>query len=118
MTRYGSWTVIGPGGRTPHRKKMLECRCDCGAVKMVRETDMKSGRSKGCVDCYLRPSFDEVSVESLVSGHRLNGRLWRERREAARIILARRPDWSCAEVARYVGVSSKTVERVKKEHSE
>lgn len=44
--KFGRWTVIGYVG-----KSRWLCRCDCGTVKIVRATHMKSGHSKSC-GCY------------------------------------------------------------------
>lgn len=43
--RYGHWTVIG----TPDRGfRKVECRCDCGTVKMVQVQHLRGGRSVSC----------------------------------------------------------------------
>ena len=47
-THFGKWTV---GERSPTEKYYPHeylCTCECGAVKVVRETNLKNGRSKSC----------------------------------------------------------------------
>lgn len=45
--RFGRWVVIR---RTENRGKsvMWECLCDCGKIKIVQGTSLKSGRSTSC----------------------------------------------------------------------
>jgi hypothetical protein len=48
---FGRWTVISvvdqPG------PKLYECRCACGKVKIVRRSNLVSGKSTGCQECHL-----------------------------------------------------------------
>jgi hypothetical protein len=39
---FGMWTVINPGS------PKSECKCSCGAIKMVRNADLIMGKSKSC----------------------------------------------------------------------
>ena len=47
-TRFGSYAVIGEGGRDRRGKRLLECRCDCGSVRKVLDHSLLSGRSRSC----------------------------------------------------------------------
>ena len=44
--RFGRWTVVEYKG-----KSQWLCKCDCGTVKVVRATHLRSGASKSC-GCY------------------------------------------------------------------
>lgn len=61
--RYGRLTIIKelPGVRKPGGsiQRIMECRCDCGVVKPLRISDIRSGRTTSC-GCYMR----QVSSES------------------------------------------------------
>lgn len=50
--RYGYWTVIdegpsqvSPGGTS---RKTYKCRCDCGTIKNVAATQLRTGKSTSC----------------------------------------------------------------------
>jgi hypothetical protein len=52
--KYGSWTVLEQVYIEQNRAtvfKYYECECECGAVKPVRATDLKHGRSTRCREC-------------------------------------------------------------------
>ena len=55
--RFGEWEVIGdaPSIETPkgHLQRMIRCLCtSCGVtVRDIYFTNLRSGRSKCCVDC-------------------------------------------------------------------
>lgn len=46
--RFGRWLVIAPKGRDRYGGRMWECRCDCGVIRTVRETSLRSGQSRSC----------------------------------------------------------------------
>ena len=46
-TRIGSWTVLEGRGKSG-RYAAVECRCDCGTVRMVQVRKLLSGHSKSC----------------------------------------------------------------------
>src|ERR1035441_3210722 len=71
--RFGRWTVIGVGipyqtplGKT--KESTSVCSCDCGNIKTVRNSHLKSGRSRSC-NCLNRELFRE---RILVHGHTIN----------------------------------------------
>lgn len=60
-TRYGLWTVLGPAepahygptlttsrSRTVPRTRV---RCECGMIRAVHTSELRSGRSRGCRPC-------------------------------------------------------------------
>ena len=54
--RFGSWTVIGYHGRKVYTKsgtysQYWEVRCDCGEKRVVQQTSLLAGTSKGCRRC-------------------------------------------------------------------
>jgi len=51
--RFGKWSVIGPAPPSKQWEKRWHCRCDCGAIHMVRCAALRAGRSKQCRECFL-----------------------------------------------------------------
>jgi len=45
--RYARWVVLGEAARDGSCRR-FHCRCDCGAVRMVRLTHLRQGVSKSC----------------------------------------------------------------------
>jgi len=45
--KFGAWTVISPA--PPHKTRAaLNCKCDCGAERVVIWTNLRTGRSTSC----------------------------------------------------------------------
>lgn len=65
-TRHGGLTVIGIQGR------YLECRCDCGQVKSVREDHLQSGAIKSC-GCYKVKVLKELGQHKATQASPLPG---------------------------------------------
>lgn len=66
---YGKWTVIKESSDKPQknsRAKFYECKCECGNVSIIRSDQLKSGRSKGCKDCY------KIKFKKMVTKHSLH----------------------------------------------
>lgn len=101
--------------------------CDCGDVRTVQVARV-ADRTRilttpvRCVACHCRymsrlqpapvpDDVDEVVVRRLVNGQRVRANT-AERAEAARILTARK--LSAAEIARRMGVSSRTVVRYRR----
>lgn len=42
--KFGRWTVVG----LSEKKGYVRCKCDCGTIKDVGKSDLKSGKSKSC----------------------------------------------------------------------
>lgn len=58
--RFGHWIVIdnAPSHRSPGgtvRKRYL-CKCDCGTIKEISATSLRTGKTKscGCIGSYLK----------------------------------------------------------------
>jgi hypothetical protein len=47
--QFGRWTVLRPEGRRGTRREAYwHCRCDCGTERVVREENLRGGRSQSC----------------------------------------------------------------------
>lgn len=47
--RFGRLVVISPSGQDPRTGKSLSmCQCDCGSMTVVRDGDLRSGRTRSC----------------------------------------------------------------------
>ncbi len=46
--RFGRLTVLHRAGRTPHKKTLWLCRCDCGAEIVAVTGQLKSGHTQSC----------------------------------------------------------------------
>lgn len=69
--KFGRWTVISKGDKTPSRCWKWLCRCDCGAQKEVDGTGLRSGRSKSC-GCLQKEIAANVS--KTITQHKLRGK--------------------------------------------
>lgn len=49
--KYGKWTVIGDIIRNERKQAFLECKCDCGTIQKVLQSNLKHGRSHQCLKC-------------------------------------------------------------------
>lgn len=49
--RFSRWTVVGHAFRDEMRRRLVPCRCDCGAEKNVQLRYLWKGNSKGCQAC-------------------------------------------------------------------
>jgi len=67
--RFGRWMVIDYG-RTEGKRAYWKCKCDCGTVKMVSATNLKSGATKSC-GCLNAETIGERSRKHGLSGTRL-----------------------------------------------
>lgn len=61
--RFGRWTLLAP-----RDGRRVECRCDCGAARLVVFADLAGGRSKSC-GCLAR----EVTAERSRTANRKHG---------------------------------------------
>lgn len=66
--RYGRWTVLEEGGRTPARKVMWLCLCDCGRLSEVIGRSLRSGASKSC-GCLKAEITSQVRATHRMSEH-------------------------------------------------
>ena len=61
--RFGRWTVLGYVG-----KSKWECKCDCGAIRVISSNALKCGRTKSVNSGYYR---QEVTTERNIT-HGMN----------------------------------------------
>lgn len=62
--KFGNYTVLSRGGRSATGQTRWLCRCDCGNVKDVDSTSLKSGVIKNCKKCAPSPrwtGYNEIS---------------------------------------------------------
>lgn len=51
-TTFGSWTVLG---RNIENKRIIcTCKCKCGAIKRIRQDNLRAGISKKCNSCRIK----------------------------------------------------------------
>jgi hypothetical protein len=62
--RYGRFTVLSFAGIDKHSSTTWQCQCDCGAIRTVVGSKLRSGRAKSC-GC--------LSVESFGNRNRTHG---------------------------------------------
>ena len=47
-TKFNHWTIIEEAGRYKGGATQAKCQCVCGKIRVVRFTNLQSGRSKSC----------------------------------------------------------------------
>jgi hypothetical protein len=52
--RYGKLTVLETITKDDDYYVVLKCRCSCGKIEYVRDTDLKNGYITICYDCYCK----------------------------------------------------------------
>lgn len=81
--RVGRWLVVERGQNTRHGHARWICRCDCGRLKLVAVSSLRSGQSRSC-GCLRR---EVLSAVRATHGHTRGGRetaefrSWRAMRE-------------------------------------
>jgi len=63
--KYNRWTVLSnpigiPKGKSQRLKYYVNCQCDCGTIKQVRETALPSNISKSC-GCLQKEATSKMS---------------------------------------------------------
>lgn len=72
--KFGYLTVIADSGdRDPKRGVVWRCQCDCGNVKLVATSYLRSGGVRSC-GCFLRQEMERRSREADLTGRKV-GRL-------------------------------------------
>lgn len=71
--RFGRLTVLEQAESSRHGRTRWTCRCDCGSVKTIQSTDLRSGRSSSC-GCLHR---EVTSITMTTHGMSLNSRFYR-----------------------------------------
>lgn len=49
--KYGSWIVLNKSTRQKKKHTLWTCKCSCGRVSDVQETNLRSGKSLRCRSC-------------------------------------------------------------------
>ena len=49
--QFGDWVVLSYGPTYKTHQTFI-CRCKCGSKQTIVDTNLKSGRTTRCVDCY------------------------------------------------------------------
>ena len=75
-SRFGRLTVIGDAPADRGKNRCYECRCDCGAEKVVRGTSLLAGTTKSCGCLHREGQAARIKAErpALIHGHAQNGR--------------------------------------------
>lgn len=91
--RFGRLTIVGPSDKRYSNAQALECKCDCGKIISVTETELKYGyrKSCGCIQKERNDQFRKTHPE-IVPGQRY-GRLTTLSLSDKRINHAR--TWKC-----------------------
>ena len=63
---FGRLTVIRETEERKYKNVVYECRCQCGNIKYVRGSELKSGNVKscGCLRAEIRANFRKKKVEN------------------------------------------------------
>lgn len=69
-SRFGRLLVLAVDHRTPRRRTMWKCRCDCGAYLVLAGDNLRSGNTSSC-GCLRR---ELVARASKVHGHNRPGK--------------------------------------------
>lgn len=66
--RFGALVVESPYGRTDKGDLLLNCRCDCGNITVVRYTNLvKDGGTRSCGECYdLLPESYKPEIKARI----------------------------------------------------
>ena len=68
--RYAAWTVVAelmPIGETRTRRRVVNCRCQCGAEKAVLLSSLRTGSSQSC-GCAQREAARSVGIANGTHG--------------------------------------------------
>jgi hypothetical protein len=49
--RFWKWTVIARGENSAWGQVRFECKCECGVLRLVWSSSLRSGGSQGCSSC-------------------------------------------------------------------
>lgn len=61
--RYGHWKVLSYNSTSKYGHVYFNCQCDCGSIKRVRYSKLKSGESKSC-GCKRRELYSNGAYEN------------------------------------------------------
>jgi hypothetical protein len=60
--KFGRWVVVGPAEPEPRHGARWLCRCQCGAVRVIRSDNLRSKSSRSC-GCLRRDLISARNVE-------------------------------------------------------
>lgn len=67
--RFGRLVVLEYAGKDKHRAFLWLCRCDCGEIKVVRASGLRTGHTKSC-NCLHREKSKELATKNFTKhGH-------------------------------------------------
>jgi hypothetical protein len=72
--RFTRWTVLEFSGKANDGTQLWKCRCECGTIKIVRETDLVSEHTRSC-GCYRLDYLREQKTTHGMSQNR-EYRIW------------------------------------------
>lgn len=71
--RFGRFTVIANGPRSVNGKAHVECRCDCGNIRIIDVCNLRSGHSSSC-GCLQIEVGRQAGLKSRTHGHSMRDR--------------------------------------------
>lgn len=75
--RYGRMTVLEQAENSRHGRTRWTCRCDCGSIKIVQSTDLRSGKTSSC-GCLRREALSKARTTHGMSQNSRFYRIWAE----------------------------------------
>ena len=73
--RFGKYTVLRDVGKNYNSCIMLQCRCDCGAMRIVQKTALTCGKSTRCIKCSNNENNKKRSRHNMIETTTYN--IWR-----------------------------------------
>jgi len=69
--QFNNWTVksIGPN-RTPKGSILYLCECSCGVIQELDCNKLKSGRTKSCINCYIKSDRGSICLDCGCKNHK------------------------------------------------
>lgn len=69
--RFGKWQVLSQSEqKTSWGARRYECKCECGAVRIISVGDLRSGKSTQCTSCHISEKNTSHSL-SKISTYRI-----------------------------------------------
>lgn len=72
---FGSLTIVSEESTNKHYKRRVNCKCECGNMKVVLLSSLKNGHTKSC-GCRRKKSFRKIITKHNMSTSRIYV-LWR-----------------------------------------
>ena len=61
---FGEWTIVSDDFVShPSGYRLANVKCSCGASALVRTSDLKGGKSKGCKACANREKLKKINIK-------------------------------------------------------